>query len=240
MTPNDVKQKRKTMRGGARHRRGEQGQRETRVAPERACAERRRGVAEAGVQPRPERAHDAHDDGDVEEDVREEDRPDRALGRVREEGEERGRDDDRRQHERHQHERLDERAAAEGEARERPGERQPGDERDAGRDGRLPEREPRDLERRPPGEHVPGEIEAVARPEAPLEDREQRPGEEDGEERDGDGREGGAQRTTISVHSSTQRSRFSSISSAGRPSGSSGTSACSTKAGGSSTPSRTG
>ena len=61
-----------------------------------------------------------------------------------------------------------------------------------------------------------------------LEDREQGPGEEDGEERDGDGREGGAQRTTISVHSSTQRSRFSSISSAGRPSGSSGTSACST------------
>ena len=56
-----------------------------------------------------------------------------------------GGDDDGRKHEGDEHEGLDERAAPEREARERPRERQAGQQREAGRDRRLPEREPGDL-----------------------------------------------------------------------------------------------
>ena len=51
---------------------------------------------------------------------------------------------------------------------------------------------------------------------------------------------GRAQRTTISVHRATQRSRFASTSAGGSCSGSRGTIACFSNSSGSGTPARTG
>ena len=106
-------------------------------APSTAAASALRGIDR-----RPGAADDARDDGDVEEDVRGEDRPEAPLVAVGEQRQERGRDDDGRQHEGDEHERPRERAAAEPEAPDRPGERQPGDEREQRRRGCLPGREP--------------------------------------------------------------------------------------------------
>ena len=88
----------------------------------------------SGVEVRPEAADGAHDHRVVEEDVGEQDRPDglvepeageRAAGA--EQRDERGADDDRRQHERHGDERAHEAPAREVVAREhvRAGERRP-------------------------------------------------------------------------------------------------------------------
>ena len=173
-------------------------------------AERRGGLPSRGSSVRPEAADDAHDDGDVEEDVRERIAQSVRSSAVGQQREERGRDDDRRQHERHEHERP--RAAGRGsEARERPGERQPGDERERGRDSRLPEREPRDSSVEPASSTSNGEIEPPS-PEARARgSRAAGQAKKTREERDA-GRQrrraAAAQRTTISVHSSTQRSRF--------------------------------
>ncbi len=82
-------------------------------APSVAAASR-----QARIEVRPERPDDAHDDGDVEERVRDQDRRPPALDAVGEDREERERDDDRRQHERHDDERADDAAAAESVAAE--------------------------------------------------------------------------------------------------------------------------
>ena len=94
-------------RAGRGERRREQRQRHMPEARRGAGAERRGAVPEARVEPRPVRADHADDDGDVEEDVRGEDRGHaaverRARGRT-------PRDDDRREHERDEHERAHER-----------------------------------------------------------------------------------------------------------------------------------
>ena len=234
-------------RRGRRQRRREQRDRQPQVPLRRPCAERRGRVPEPLVETRPKGADHAHDDRDVEEDVRDQDRPHRSLDPVREERDERGGDDDRRQDERDEHEGLYERAPSEREPRERPGERQSREQRQDGGDRRLPEREPGDLARRRGGEDVERQVERPVHDEAPTEDRDQRPREEQGEERErpGDGRRPrGAlrrgQRTTMSVHAASHRSRFASISLAGSASGSFGTSACFTNASGSETPCRTG
>jgi hypothetical protein len=223
--------------------RGEQRRGDSQSPLRRRGAERRGGRFEPGVEPGPERPDHTHDDRDVEEDVCEEDRPDGPLEPVGEEREECGRDDHRRQHERDEDERLDERPAVERESRERPRERERCDERERGRDDREPEGEPRGLERAATDEDVERQVELAVDDQAPLEDRKERPEEEDRQERhrDRDRRDpAGAQRTTISVHRATQRSRFASTSSAGSWSGSRGTIACSTNASGRGTPARTG
>ena len=171
-------------RGGGCERRCQQRSRDADLAVDGRGAERRRRIPQALVQPRPERADDANDDSDVEEHVREKDRPDRALDPVGEQRDERRRHDDGRQHERHEYERLDDRSAAEPEPRQRPGEREARDEREHRGHGRLPEREPGDLAGRAPGQHVEWEIDRAVDDEASLEDRCERPAEEDREERE--------------------------------------------------------
>ena len=129
MTPKEVKQKRNDERAPAAASAGASSgsvtlrSRRHGPAPSVAAASQ----ARVGRAP-PRRADDPHDDGDVEEDVGGEDRPDPALVASGSSGQERGRDDDRRQHERHEHERPHERAAGEAKRADRPGERQP-DER---------------------------------------------------------------------------------------------------------------
>ena len=207
-------------RGGGRQGRRQLGQRHLAGPPERPRPEHGRGFGARGIDRRPRPADDARDDRDVEEDVGGEDRPEAPLVALRQQLQERGRDDDRRQHERHQHERPRERAAAEPKAPDHPREGQAGGKREHGRRGRLPGREPEQLGR------AGGQREAAVRGEAALEDRGERVREEErhegrGHERGGDV-PGAAQRRTACVHSSIQRSRFAPISSDGRSNGSSG------------------
>ena len=154
MTPNDVKQKRNVSAdaaesAGASCGSGHLPRPAQRPGPEHGCR-----LAAARIDRRPRAADDARDDGDVEEHVGGEDRHEPALELVRQQLEEGGCDDDRRQHERHEHERPRERAAAEPEPSDRPGEREPGHERERGRERRLPGREP-DERRRPVGQRRP-------------------------------------------------------------------------------------
>ena len=213
-----------------RRRGRERGREERHRQPQPALrarrSERRRRIPQPPVEHRPERADDPHDHGDVEEDVREQDRPDRPLDPVGEEGDERGRDDDRGEDERHEHECLDDRPAPEPKPRERPRERQARDQRHCRRHGRLPEREPEDVARRVAREHSPRHVEAPVDDEAPSKDGDERPEEEDreGGERDG-GRAPPDSAHDDLVHRATQRSRLASISSAGSRSGSFGTTA---------------
>ena len=184
----------------------------------RRCPQCRGSLPEPLVESRPVRADDPDDHGDVEEDMCEEDGPDGPLDAVGQEGDERGRDDDGRQDERDEHECLDDGSTGEPEPRKGPRERQPGEQRQARRDGRLPEREPGDVAGHLAREDVEREVELAVDDEASLEDRGERPDEEDrekGQRRRDERSPAQAQRTTISVHRATQRSRFSSISSAG-------------------------
>ena len=142
MTPNEVKQKRNVSAAEAERAGASCGRRHLPGPPERARSEDGCGLGARGVDRRPRAPDDARDDGDVEEHVRGEDRPQPALVAVGQQLQERGGDDDRRQHERHQHERPRERAAAEPEPSDHPGEGQPGRKREHGRHGRLPGREP--------------------------------------------------------------------------------------------------
>ncbi len=130
MTPNEVKQKRNVSAAAAERAGASCGSVTSRArrsgpAPSTAAAS-----ALDRIDRRPRPSDDARHDGDVEEHVGGEDRPQAPLVAVREQFQEGGRDDDRRQDERHQHERPRERAAAEPEPTDRPREGQPGRERE--------------------------------------------------------------------------------------------------------------
>ncbi len=114
---------------------------------------------------RPEAAHGAHDDGVVEEDVREQDRPHRGVQAQApqlvqqpappDQRQERRADDDRRQHERHGHHGPQHLFAGELEAGEdvRAGQRD--QQREGGGRQRLPGGEPQDVPHVGLREHVP-------------------------------------------------------------------------------------
>ena len=74
-----MKQKRKVSAAAAESAGASWGSVTSRSAPQRAGAEHRRGLGAARVDRRPGAADDARHDGDVEEDVRGEDRPEPAL-----------------------------------------------------------------------------------------------------------------------------------------------------------------
>ena len=220
ITPNDVKQKRNVSAEAAESAGASCGSVTSRTrrngpAPRTAAASALRGSIVAQAPPTMR-----VDDGDVEEDVRGEDRPQPALVAVREQRQERGRDDHRRQDEGDEHESPGQRAAPEAEPPDCPRERQSGGEGQDGRGGGLPGGEPEQLRR------SGGEERAAARGEAAFEDRCQREGEEQRQKghRHGDGGDasGAAQRRTACVHASIQRSRLLPISAAGSSSGFSG------------------
>lgn len=157
------------------------------------------GLLLPGVELRPQPADGAHDDGVVEEDVGEQDRPHRGVEAdapqtveqpgAADQRQERRADDDGRQHERHGDGGPQNLLAPELEAREdvRAGERD--QQREHGRGERLPGREPQDVPDVGLPEHVgcPPELPVAARLQAAGDDRRDRIGEEDREERDGHG-----------------------------------------------------
>ena len=77
-TPNEVKREEEHDRRRGQDRRPQQRQRDLAEGPPRRRAERRGGVLEPRVELGPQRADRAHDDGEVEEDVGDEDRPARS------------------------------------------------------------------------------------------------------------------------------------------------------------------
>ena len=104
----------------------------------------------------------AHDDGDVEERVRHEDRCPATLEARREDRQEGQRDDDRRQHEGHDDERADEPAAGEGVLPEHVGRGKRDRDRERRGGCRLPDREPDHVPRHRVGQEIErrGEIAA--------------------------------------------------------------------------------
>ncbi len=100
-------------RGRGCERGSEERHRDLAEPRERRRTERRRGFGHSGIEARPERADDPNDDRDVEERVRHEDRRPSSFDPVRQDREERERDDDRRKNERDDDERAHEAAPAE-------------------------------------------------------------------------------------------------------------------------------
>ena len=134
-------------RGGGRECRREQRSVTSRKRAHGRRAERRGRLVQARIEARPERPDDPHDDGDVEERVRDQDRRPAALDAVGQDREERERDDDRREHERDDDERAHHAPAPESVAAEHVRGRQRDRDREHGRRERLPHREPHDLAR---------------------------------------------------------------------------------------------
>ncbi len=168
--------------------------------------------------------------------MRDQDRRPSPLDAVGQDREERERDDDGRKHERDDDERAHHTPAPEAVATEHVRRGKRDRDREHGRRERLPHGEPHDLARQRIREDVERRVACAT--QAPLDDRrdgieeEQREEGERNPEREQPPR-AAAHRTTMSVHSSTQRSRFSSISSGGSSSGDSGTTANCSNSGGS-------
>jgi len=132
--------------GGRDERRTQQRQRHLAERPEPARTQRARRAAEVARQLGPERADDAHDDGDVAEHVGDEDRCRRPRESIRQQRQEGGTDDDRWQQERHRRDRGEQPPAGERPAGEQPRRPETGDEGEHGAGRRLPAREPEDLD----------------------------------------------------------------------------------------------
>ena len=233
--PNDVNEKRKTIAAAAASAGASSGSGDLAEPGGRTGAERRRRLGHARIEIRPERPDDPHDDGDVEERVRDQDRNPPALDAVGEDREERERHDHRREHERDDDERADEVASTESVATENVGRGERDEDRQRGRRERLPDGEPHDLARQRIGEDVERRISRPA--QSALDDGGERIEEEERQERErnavrDDPPGAGAHRTTMSVHSSTQRSRFASISAGGSSRGCFGTTANRSNSGG--------
>ena len=182
----------------------------------------------ARIEALPEAADRAHDDGEVEEGVGEQDRPRAALevqpdGALRaEEREERRAHHHRGQHERHDDERLDDPAAAELVAGQHLGRGQGDHQRERRRGRRLPEREPGHLPQLGVAEHVThaGQVPPAVAAQALTDDVDHGPHEEHGQERRrrGEQRRRGPpsdQRSTRSVHRSIHSSRCAPMSAGG-------------------------
>ena len=127
MTPNDVKQKRKTIDAAATSAGRNAGSVTEQNVRSGSGAEHAGCVGGAPVERLPRRAHDPDDHREVEEAVREQDGAEGALDAERPE---RGGDHDRREDERHDHERVHEAPPGEPDTTDDGGEREPDGERE--------------------------------------------------------------------------------------------------------------
>lgn len=177
----------------------ERGQRDASPGGEASGAQYPRGLLLPRVELCPQPAHRAYDDGVVEEDVREEDGPHGGVQpdapqfveepAATEQREERGADDDGRQHERHRDRRSQRPLAGEVEPREdiRAGQRD--QQRERGGRQRLPGGEPEHALHVGAAEHLtdPPELPDTLDLQAASDDGDDGVGEEEREERDGHG-----------------------------------------------------
>ena len=248
-TPNDVKQNRNTMVADATIAGRSSGNVRWRIACQRRGPEGRCGIVELWVDACCERADRAHDDGEVDPDVGDDDRGNRAMHLVGQQREERGADGDRREHERHGDQRQHGPPAGETEPSEHVG----GDEADRHGQGRahrrLPEREPDDRALPLVAEHIGDrcQVESPARRWPRRARRRRRRGTAPARPPASrpcatPPREGRCSRQprTVRVHVSTHSSRWAAMSAGGTVSGFSTCSANRSKTSGSSTSRRAG
>ena len=111
ITPNEVNVNTKTIDAGGEDGRAQQRQRDLAERPPRRGAERGGGSLQVGREVVPHRADGAHDDGEVEDDVGQQDRPDAAFPAVGQQGEHRRAHHHRRQHEHRGEQGVEQRAA---------------------------------------------------------------------------------------------------------------------------------